>query len=652
MFKQVRYFFSQLRRVRSIDKKRTHLDYLLDSLDPLWPLTEKIEWLIKLMQWIRIEEQNDLNLLREAGRQPEVRVLFIITLLNRRPDWKIKVAKTLREVITSINGMQLFCETGLAKETTIVSEVKERLLYKFLPEAPLEEELTYLIAALFPYESDALWLQKIDDSLAQEIIELVTYECDSSDRWNNLYESLESALVYLAIQVRALGTNPMIRHRTRTQHLRSSSFYLLSNLIENFLKIRTADPQAVNVAPVLAMINSAHIELDEVYKHLNESGVSVQIVFQIRILKEYLNRIKVLLLILSSTSVPAKLVVDLCAKLVADVSEMRSLRKLWSQNSALLSQKIVERTAATGEHYITRTTAEYIDMLRAASGGGAVTALTVFIKVLVTSIGFSSLITGVLASVNYAVSFVGIHLLGFTLGTKQPAMTAPALADKIEKLDESGSGINSLVEDIVCIIRSQVASVLGNVLLVVPVVIALTMISFSVFGFHLMPEVKAYNAFEEFDFLSMAPIYAAFTGILLWLSSLISGWADNWFAFRGLRRRIIKNRTLNKAFGLGGARKIAIFFQDNIAAFAGNISLGFLLGLTPELLKFIGIPLDIRHITLSAGTLAAALPVVGWEAIREPEFVRSLVGLFFIGAFNVGVSFSLALWVAIKARNI
>ena len=74
--------------------------------------------------------------------------------------------------------------------------------------------------------------------------------------------------------------------------------------------------------------------------------------------------------------------------------------------------------------------------------------------------------------------------------------------------------------------------------------------------------------------------------------------------------------------------------------------------MVPEIMKFMSIPLDVRHVTLSSGTLAAALPRLGMEFLKSWEFIRAVIGIFFIGALNVGVSFGLALLVAIKARGI
>ena len=48
------------------------------------------------------------------------------------------------------------------------------------------------------------------------------------------------------------------------------------------------------------------------------------------------------------------------------------MRALLARHYSLLARKVAERSAETGEHYITRDRAEYRAMLRAAAGGGAV----------------------------------------------------------------------------------------------------------------------------------------------------------------------------------------------------------------------------------------------------------------------------------------
>ena len=119
------------------------------------------------------------------------------------------------------------------------------------------------------------------------------------------------------------------------------------------------------------------------------------------------------------------------ARLVSANAAQNSLGTLLRENGRLLSRRVVESARRTGEHYLTHDRAEYTAMLWSAAIGGAVTGLTVLVKFALTGHGLPPFIEGVLAATNYALSFVAIHFLHGTLATKQPAMTAAAIAAKL-----------------------------------------------------------------------------------------------------------------------------------------------------------------------------------------------------------------------------
>jgi len=62
----------------------------------------------------------------------------------------------------------------------------------------------------------------------------------------------------------------------------------------------------------------------------------------------------------------------LLADLVRQNHARRSVVELCRQNLQLLTRRIVERNAETGEHCVARNRVEYLRMLRSAAGGGAV----------------------------------------------------------------------------------------------------------------------------------------------------------------------------------------------------------------------------------------------------------------------------------------
>src|SRR5690606_25101731 len=98
-----------------------------------------------------------------------------------------------------------------------------------------------------------------------------------------------------------------------------------------------------------------------------------------------------------------------------------------------VSYEITQYTAKSGEHYITETTKEYFKMFKGALGGGFIVGFLCIFKVLLSKVETSDFGFAFLYSMNYAFGFIMIYLLGMTLATKQPAMTASFITKAIEE---------------------------------------------------------------------------------------------------------------------------------------------------------------------------------------------------------------------------
>jgi len=83
----------------------------------------------------------------------------------------------------------------------------------------------------------------------------------------------------------------------------------------------------------------------------------------------------------------------------------------------------------------------------------------------------------------------------------------------------------------------------------------------------------------------------------------------------------------------------------------GNIFLGFGLGFMMFFGHIFGIPLDIRHVTISTGFFGFAAVAHGF-AFTAGQWMYFAIGLMLIAATNLLVSFSLALYVALKSRKV
>ena len=104
--------------------------------------------------------------------------------------------------------------------------------------------------------------------------------------------------------------------------------------------------------------------------------------------------------------------------------------------------------------------------------------------------------------------------------------------------------------------------------------------------------------------------------------------------------------------GQARAARVAQYLRNHVSALTSNISLGLMLGLLPAMALFFGLGLEVRHVTLSSGQLAAALPALGPALLLRTEFWGCVAGIACIGALNLGVSFYLAFKVALRSRGI
>jgi site-specific recombinase len=83
----------------------------------------------------------------------------------------------------------------------------------------------------------------------------------------------------------------------------------------------------------------------------------------------------------------------------------------------------------------------------------------------------------------------------------------------------------------------------------------------------------------------------------------------------------------------------------------GNLLFGVMLGSMGTVGFLFGLPIDIRHIAFSSANLGYALVAMDFS-LPGRIWIESLAGLLLIGLTNLAVSFSLALWVALKSRGV
>ena len=624
------------------------LNQVLATLDAQAPLAQRHLWLIGLLDWVR----------GPRGASPQAaasRVGLFLDALDARPELQERVREWWRVLAETVDATALLADFGFAPRMAFISEFNERLRQKVLPATPETTDSAELFSLAMPRAGDAAWISELDAATLQRLADLVTTSSSVIGLTLWQHELLE-AINYCASQIRATGFAAELRQRMSAPTREMQPFHDLPADVEGFRAAFVATPREPLALEAAAQrlrerLESCRQAAASVYPHLNEHGISVGLVFLLRQLRERVLRIRELMDCLISSTPPAS-TARLVSRLAAMGQERRSLRALFAANSSLLAAKVTERSAETGEHYITRTPAEYRQMVWKAAGGGAATAVTTFLKFALATAGLAAFWGGVWAGIMYGASFVFIQLMHWTLATKQPAMTAPAMATKLKDLTEPGA-VEEFVDEAANLMRSQVAAVLGNVGAVVPCVILLSAAIQLASGAPMISRTEADHVFASLTLLNpFTLIFAAFTGVLLFVSSLIAGWTENWFVLHRLDSAMRYNPRITAALGVPRAARWADFLRRNVSGFASNISLGLMLGLVPPVLDFFGLGLQARHVTLSSGQLAAAAAAYGSDALRMPQLWWCVAAIPFIAMLNLGVSFYFAFRLALRAHSV
>ncbi len=185
-----------------------------------------------------------------------------------------------------------------------------------------------------------------------------------------------------------------------------------------------------------------------------------------------------------------------------------------------------------------------------------------------------------------------------------------------------------------------------------PLVLGVQLLWQAAFGAPLVVAKEGQHVLEAITLLGPTAFFAAFTGVLLFVSSLIAGWVENWFVWHRLDSAMAWNPRFIARLGAPRAARWAAFWRANISGFASNISLGLMLGLVPAVAAFFALPIEVRHVTLSTGQLAAAVGALGFSIVGQSEFWWCVAGIATTGALNLAVSFFLAFKVALRSRGV
>jgi site-specific recombinase len=632
-----------------VGRALTPLHEALKKLDPEASLEARHEQLIRIGKWLRAGagKKPPKPKKGEAEFEPpsSVRLRTLVRVLGEVPTFRAVLARVLTSVLAETDAVRMFSELGLPNDRGILEETADRLARRILPRPYDEKDMRELLEGLMPRQIDADWVR----GLRHDLVTSLAAQLGEPAMWEPIRLAMVDAVALLGLRVSALGLSDDIRVRSPEGPVTDSPFWRLRREVDTLVDGWKSGDTAVTLGELVGHTAACRAVLAQVHDRLETHGVSVDVVYRLEVIEKSLARLEGLALVLGAVPGEGKarslvaLLGDLAAARVRD----HSLRDLAGSNLALLARKIIERAGHTGEHYIAATRREYWKMLASAGGGGLMTAGTTVAKYFVKWQHFPLFVEGVTSTANYALSFIAMQLLGFTLATKQPSMTAAALAGALQ--EHGGGDMKEMVAMIARTTRTQIIAICGNLGLVIPTAFLIDQYYVRFHGEHFLSAKSATSTLASFDPLRSGTVgFAALTGVLLWASSIAAGWIENWAVYRRLPEAIAEHR-LRRVFGKRAMAAISRWFARHVAGFGGNLTLGFLLGMTPVMGVFFGLPLDVRHVTLSTGSMAFSVCALGWGA---PGILEAAAGIGCMAVLNFGVSFFLALSLAMRARHI
>lgn len=595
----------------------------------------RAKWLSRLLHWFqraRSADEKELN----WEKVYTTRLKFLTLQLKSNPDWRLSVEENLRLVVIDLIKSHQLSSAGLPDETSFFQDLINRLQEKILPKGVLHSDLDSILTNIFNSENEIVMIDAIDEMVITDFINEVFK--DRSD-FVIIRGALYQSLVRMSIQ---LGNSSLLLSNKMLK--RGFSNWDTVEVLAKKVLFDFSGPEELNVDRLLEVIQELESETLLIQANIGKMGVEIELVYTLQIQLKRIKRFKLIVSLLNKKTPLALSSRLFFSELVRDVFESRGLKAFLKSNLELLSKRVVQGNSLVGEHYVARSWEDVRVMFYSALGGGLITAGTVFIKHILSFLGLSGFLKGVVESINYSFSFLTIQLAGFTLATKQPSTTAAFLAKTMAtSTRESGLAI-------LYILRAQIVAVMGNLSAVLPVCFLISL-AFRWFGYPIMGADEARTVFESSHLLGPTIVYASFTGVLLFLSSLIAGWFENFCIVTSLPERIRYNFKIVKLFGAKGSASISKFIETNSNVLAANISLGILLGLAPQLLKFLGLPLEVRHVTLASGTFATVLPIIYEAQYSVFSYIDSISGLILIGFCNLFVSFALSLTLAMAASE-
>lgn len=591
---------------------------------------------------------------RHRPRLAQARYKALNALLEQRPELRTAMRNLILDLFAGRDALPFYTEAGILPDTSFGAELRRRLGSRLLPRLPDELDLIPALRRIYGKPRDAIWLARLSNATRRAFWGALLDKAPSEDkRLARIHARQAEAARLLACRCAAWGEHPEARRLRPRQPDEDSPFLALSGILDHWLRGHVEGDGNGKAAPVFLVLSQCRALVDEVRAEAAQRGTSLHLTLLLQRLEQSLTRLELLVGLLDEArghdrpELPEAWTRFISNALLGCLRR-DSLRDYLKQATGLLALRVTENASRTGEHYIAGDRGELSGMAKAALGGGAIIGVLALFKIMLHHEQLAPAIQALAFGLNYGLGFVLIHLLGFTVATKQPAMTAATLASAVDEARRDGWHPDRLWAMVGAVGRTQTVAILGNVMLALPVALLLGWLLG--LGGEVMPREEAVHMLRDLHPLaSPALFHAAIAGVCLFLAGLISGYFDNVASYDRVGDRVANLRWLRSLAGPDRAARFGETVDRHLGAVMGNLLFGLMLGSAGFFGFIFGLPIDIRHVAFSSANLSYALAAMDFHA-EWAALAWAALGVALIALTNLFVSFVLALGVAMRAR--
>ncbi|NLP64363.1 site-specific recombinase [Paraburkholderia sacchari] len=657
-----------MKKATTLQNHHSALERVLDSFGEAGE--SDIALFNELVSCVRPQRVNGSDAARHA-------IHTLCFLLEHREDYRAALRRALLRLLSERKQVSLYADVGIFPNNGFFTEVAHRLVRStLLPDLFDLSQLRDVIAKIFKRASDHVWVRDVGVDAWADLLRALRFDeasgdagaCDAPGEIRPQSQLLE-ALRVLSYRIAAIGLEPeVVRHDSSLESAYSPFIAQNQEMLAYLARFEatSGDTSASNAlhaggadkAHLVVLLDQCRKVGERIRRRAAHAGTSVSLTLHLLRLKQHLVRAELLIDVVDAlrerrgadTVLP--MIAELASGLIQAECCRNNLRDYFRQNVELIALRVTENAGHAGEHYIASSRKDYFAILRSSLLGGFIIGFMSAFKFLIAGWGWTPLNESIGFGLNYGLGFVLIHILHGTVATKQPAMTAHVLAAAIkDNSRKGGRDLDHLVTLIVRTMRSQAAAIFGNVALAVPVAMLIGFMYRQLMGHPFISPHRAADLLSEVAFKPSTLAYAAIAGVCLFLAGQINGYCDNVCAYERIPERIMHIRWARRLFGERKLWHIANYVKGNLGALIGNFVFGFMLSAVWGAGMLFGLPLDIRHVAF-ASTYSGFASVSLDFAAPPALLLMAMAGIWAIGAINLFVSFSLAMWVALRARSV